>query len=227
VALLLLGCPRTWVEEGDRFFAQDDVQSALSLYRRMERTYGSTPATQIRIGNALYRMLEPDRAAAAYLEALRHLEPHDQQARFVASFNLGNSLLEQKRYTEARDQFWGALRANPDSLEAKFNYEWAAQRSEPFELPPPPPVRGDPPPGSPGAGDGEAPSEDGSMGPSRPGSAARERTDAERRAAPQLSEAEARRWLETIEDSIEAPLRRQVADSLGAGPQRRLGGQTW
>ena len=47
------------------------------------------------------------------------------------------------------------------------------------------------------------------------------------RSAPRLQETEARRWLETIEDSMDSPLRRQVAEELGSERTPRIAGQTW
>lgn len=226
LALGLVGCPQGWVQEGDANFADGKVQEALSLYRRMERTYGVAPDTQIRIGNALYRMDEPDRASAAYLEALRRLEEKDGGARFVASFNLGNSLLQQEHFDEAREQFWTALREDPRSLEAKFNYEWAAARTAPPEPPPPAPPSPNSAPAD-GAGEGEATDADGASGESSGQGVRESRELREPQAAPDLSETEARRWLETIEDALDAPLRRQVNESLGAKPRRRVAGQTW
>lgn len=227
-ALTLLACPQTDLQQADARLAEDAPAEALSLYRRLERRMGREPETQIRIGNALYRLGEHDRSAAAYLEALRHLQLEDGDERFVASFNLGDTLLTRERYVEARDQFWTALLERPDSLEAKFNYEWAGERAS--ELPPAPAPQVQSPTPAPGAGGdegaGEASDESGGE-PALNSSLARQTTQLRPpQAAPQLTEREAERWLESIEDSMEGPLRRQVNQSLGPG-RRRLGGQTW
>jgi Ca-activated chloride channel family protein len=227
LTLLLLGCPDSWVQEGDLLLGEGDPQEALSLYRRHERAYGTHADTQIRIGNALYRLDLPDRSAASYLEALRKLGVEDRDERFVASFNLGNTLLLRERFTEARDPFWTALLERPDSIAAKFNYEWALSHSEPEpELPPAPPDPENKVSGS-GQGEGGESDEEGEAdGMGAKGSRQVER-ELPPRAAPTLNPEEARRWLETIEDSMETPLRRQVTEELGAGPLRPPGGQTW
>ncbi len=224
-ALLLLGLgPRSWLQEGDEHLANGEPQQALSLYRRMERTHGARPDTHIRIGNALYRMEDHGRAAAVYLEALRHVALEESEARFIASFNLGNTLLVRERYEEAREHFWTALLENPDSLEAKFNYEWASERIPPPRAPQPPPESPLPPQSGADAGEVEAQApEDGPGGKS----GGRQTQLARQRAAPALSESEAQRWIETIEDSVHEPLRRQATEALGSGPRGQRGGQTW
>jgi tetratricopeptide (TPR) repeat protein len=227
LSLLLAGCPPSLLQDGDAQLARGEAQEALSLYRRSERRQGPTPSTRIRVGNALYRMDEHGRSAGAYLEALRHLRVGDHEQRFVASFNLGNTLLIREQYREARDQFWTALLEDPDSLEAKFNYEWASERVRPEPELPPPPARAPEDAPSSGRGDGEA-SADHDAGD--PGTTRREARSERRlppRAAPELSEEEAQRWLASIEDKVGGPLRSQVTQELGAGPPRRLGGQTW
>jgi Ca-activated chloride channel family protein len=227
LALVLAGCPASRLQDGDRELARGEAQQALSLYRRTERSQGPTPSTRIRVGNALYVMEEHDRSAAAYLEALRHLRIGDREQRFVASFNLGNTLLIRERHREARDQFWTALLERPDSLEAKFNYEWASERIRPEpELPPPPAQAPEDAPSS-GHGEGEASDDRDGGDPGRTRSEARSDRRLPPRAAPMLSEEEAQRWLASIEDQVGAPLRSQVSQELGAGPPRRLGGQTW
>ncbi|MEE8556862.1 MAG: VWA domain-containing protein [Myxococcota bacterium] len=211
VALLLVAAgPSGWLVEGDAMLARGEAREALSLYRRIERTSGASPSTQIRIGSALYRLGKLSAASGAFLEALRHLEGEDLEARFVAAFNLGTALLAQERYREARDALWAALVARPDSLETKFNYEWALER-----LPP----QDEPVAGSPREAD---PSSDGEAGESgQPTSGEVDRERAEQR----LTQEEAERWLRSLDENPIEPLRRQIASELeGRG---RSGGQAW
>ncbi len=225
LALVSLGLgPSSWLGEGDEQLASGEAQQALSLYRRNARAYGSSVPARIRIGNALYRLDQHDRAAASYLEALREVTLYEHDARFVASFNLGNALLAQQRYAEARDHFWTALLERPASLEAKFNYEWATERMR--ELEPPPTPELPTPPSDAGEGDGPS-ADDGGAGDGgdRPGQQAI--AGNRQRGAPELREAEARRWLETIEDQVGEPLRRQAAQSLGSSGRTRGPGQIW
>ncbi len=213
VALLLLAAgPHTWLREGDAQLARGEAREALSLYRRAERTSGPSAASQIRIGNALYRLGQASPASGAYLDALRGLESDDREARFIAAFNLGTVLLAQERYREARGALWTALLARSDDLEAKFNYEWAVERLPPEE--------------EPTAGVSGEPSEnterDESPAPSPPESSER------REAAPaELGPGEGERWLRSIREDPAEPLRQQIAERLEGGRRRPPGGQTW
>jgi Ca-activated chloride channel family protein len=215
IALLGAGAPG-WLREGDAMLERGEARAALSTYRRVERTSGETAATRIRVGNALYRMGQLGSASASFLDALRQLGPDDRDARFVAAFNLGTSLLAQERYGEARDAFWTALLARPERREAKFNYEWAVERIEPEEHPAA---------ASPRRPDSEPHERDREMaGPypsPPPGAEEREHSP------PPLEEHEAKRWLRAIEDRPLEPLRQQIAERLESEGRRAPGGQTW
>lgn len=213
LTLSLLSCgPRSWIEEGDRLLEGGQVREALAQYRKAERAIGVAPLTSIRIGNAYYRMGESRRAATAYLEALRGLGPEDDTARFTASFNLGNTLLERSHYPEARDAFWVALRGRPSSLEAKFNYEWALERVEPTTPPPLP-------------GAAQRPADAEAIGPSA--SVARAEGETRRKGgdsrSSRIDPSEAQRWLSSLEEPLAEPLRREIAQQMGGDKE----GQTW
>jgi Ca-activated chloride channel family protein len=214
--LTLLGVgPLSWLAEGDALLAQGQPREALSLYRRAERHLGETPQTQIRVGNALYRLGELDDAAAAWLASLRRLEPSDRALRFTAAFNLGTVLLAREQWGEARDAFWSAMLEDPDDLEAKFNYEWALERLEPEPDVPVPP--------SPDPSDAEE-ARDASSGEQRMQEP--ERSERRERNAEPISREEAERWLRGLEERVDQPLRKQMAADAQPG-ERARGGQSW
>jgi tetratricopeptide (TPR) repeat protein len=203
----------SWLEDGDAALAANKPDEALALYREAERARGGDAGTQIRIGNALFRLQRIEQSASAYLEALRALGPDDREARFVASFNLGNALVAQKHYEEARDAYWSALLAMPDSTEAKFNYEFAVEKI--LELPPVPETE----PSDDAQRESEQP---------QPGEAG----DAPGRGEPQpapggLDEREAQAWLETLEEPVGDALERQITNEFDGKPRARPGGKTW
>jgi tetratricopeptide (TPR) repeat protein len=205
-----------WITAGDRLLEAQEARKALSMYRKAERKAGAGPLTSIRIGNAHYRLDEDRRSAGAYLEALRGVDAEDHSARFVASFNLGNTFLRRSLYAEARDAFWAALRERPENLAAKFNYEWAYQHAQTEVVPPSPSGSARPP-------ESRAQS-DSPPGSSAPGATAREPAAA-RRAG--LEPAEAQRWLESLEETLAEPLRREIERSLPPGRHGPRQGQTW
>lgn len=208
------GPTASWLAQGDAALAEGRPEEALALYREAERTRGGEARTQIRIGNALYRLARTDQAASAYLEALRVVASDDAAARFAASFNLGNTLVLQKHYEEARDAYWAALLADPSSAEAKFNYEWALERlaQEPETPPTPEEPRENEP-------ERDAPE------PS-PSPAAQNAAES-RPSAQGLDERAAERWLATLEEPVGEALRQQVTNEFDGRPRARPGGKTW
>jgi tetratricopeptide (TPR) repeat protein len=207
------GPASSWIAEGDEALEAGRAEEALSLYREAERTRGNEAGTQIRIGNALFRLDRVDQAASAYLEALRAVEPEDHDARFAASFNLGNTLVSRKHFEEARDAYWAALLARPESAEAKFNYEWAVERI--VEIPPAPESEPSPEPER----ESEAPE------PS-PDSSASGRGEPEP-APGGLDEREAQQWLSTLEEPVGNALKQQVTNEFEGQPRARPGEKTW
>jgi tetratricopeptide (TPR) repeat protein len=207
------GPASSWLTQGDAALASGHPEEALALYREAERTLAGDSRTQIRIGNALFRLERIDQAAGAYLEALRAVGPDDSEARFAASFNLGNTLVAQKHFEEARDAYWAALLAVPSSVEAKFNYEFSLERI--LEIPPVPETE----PSQNAQRDRDSPQPDSSgdsaaRGEPQPSSAG-------------LDEHEAQAWLETLEEPVGEALRRQVTNEFNGKPRARPGAKTW
>jgi Ca-activated chloride channel homolog len=204
----------TLIARGDAAMANDKPDEALSLYHEAASTLDRDARLSIRIGNALFRLDRVDQAASSYLEALRILSSDDPEARFTASFNLGNAFVARQHFEEARDAYWAALVAKPTSLEAKFNYEWAVDHIQP--LPPPPePAPSDKPKRDDESG-GKGESSD-----SRP---------QQRSAKPEkgsLDEQEAQRWLDTLDEPVGDALRQQITNATNGRPRARPGGKTW
>jgi Ca-activated chloride channel family protein len=208
-----IGPLSSWLEDGDAALAAGKPDEALALYREAERARGADARTQIRIGNSLFRLERVEQAASAYLEALRTLRSDDAEARFAANFNLGNTLVAQKHFEEARDAYWSALLAVPDSREAKFNYEFALEKI--LAIPPVPETE----PNQDAQSDAESP---------QPAQA----DDAPGRGEPQpapggLDEREAQAWLETLEEPVGQALERQVTNEFDGKPRARPGSKTW
>jgi len=201
------------IAEGDADLADGRADQALVLYRQAEWLRPGDARLKIRIGNALFDLGQVDQASSAYLDALRRVEPDDAEARFAASFNLGNALVAKKHFEEARDAYWTALLANPGSVEAKWNYEFAAKQVQ--ELPPVP--QPDP--------DAEPSKENDASGQGSPSKNA-QRTEPKPQKG-SLDEREAQRWLDTLEEPVADALRQQVTNASGGKTRARPGGPTW
>ena len=213
LATAAFGPASSWLARGDAALAAGRPEDALALYREAERTQRDDARTQIRIGNALFRLERIDQAASAYLEALRAVGTSDDAARFAASFNLGNALVAQKHFEEARDAYWSALLTDSSSVEAKWNYEWAQERI--LEMPPVPETE----PNQDSQRDSESPQpapsgESPGRGEPQPSSGG-------------LDPHEAQAWLDSLEEPVGDALRRQVTNEFDGRPRARPGGKTW
>jgi Ca-activated chloride channel homolog len=202
------------VSRGDAALAAGHPDAALALYHEAAATLDRDPRLSIRIGNALYRLDRTEQAASSYLEALRLLTSEDSEARFAASFNLGNTFVAKQHFEEARDAYWAALIANPQSLEAKFNYEWAVEH-----IVPTPPVPEPDPASAPKKEDRDSGKGESSQSRPQQGDARPERGS--------LDEQEARRWLDTLDEPVGEALRQQITKETGGRPRARPGGKTW
>ncbi len=202
------------IARGDAALAAGKPDEALSLYHEAAATRERDAGLSIRIGNALFRLERLDQAASAYLEALRILESDDPDARFAASFNLGNTFVAKQHFEEARDAYWAALVARPSSLEAKFNYEWAVEHIQ--EIPPVP----QPDPTT------EPKREDKDSGQGESSDSRPRRSDA-RPEHGDLDQQEAQRWLDTLDEPVGDALRQQVTNATGGKARARPGGKTW
>jgi tetratricopeptide (TPR) repeat protein len=203
------------IARGDDALAHDKPDEALSLYHEAAATLDRDARLSIRIGNALFRLERLDQAASAYLEALRILESDDPEARFAASFNLGNTFAARQHFEEARDAYWAALVARPASLEAKFNYEWAVAHIQPLPpIPDPPPSSAPKRPDKDSSGKGES-----NESRPQPSEARPERGS--------LDPQEAQRWLDTLDEPVGDALRQQITNATGGRARARPGGKTW
>jgi tetratricopeptide (TPR) repeat protein len=201
------------IAQGDTALADGRAEEALGLYRQAEESRPDDARLEIRIGNALFALGRTDQASGAYLDALRKVDPDDAEARFAAGFNLGNALVAKKHFEEARDAYWSALLAEPNSVEAKWNYEFAAKQIQ--ELPPVP----QPDPSA-------APKkENDSAG--QGGQSQQARRSESRPEKGSLDEHEAERWLDTLDEPISEALRQQVSNATGGKARARPGGRTW
>jgi len=203
------------VARGDEALEAGKPDEALALYHEAAATLERDPRLSIRIGNALYRLERIDQAASSYLEALRLLSSDDPEARFAASFNLGNTFVAKQHFEEARDAYWAALVADPTSLEAKFNYEWAVAHILPTPPPPPQPEPSNEP---------KQRDRDSGQGES---SDPRPRQSDARPERGSLDQQEARKWLDTLDEPVGDALRQEITNATGGRPRAHPGGKTW
>ena len=63
--------------------------------------------------------------AAALFDKINSMDAMDKKTKAKAYHNLGNSLLQQKKYQESIDAYKNALKINPSDKDTKYNLEYA------------------------------------------------------------------------------------------------------
>jgi Ca-activated chloride channel family protein len=138
VALLVLALParaRAAETEGDELFRARRYAEAAEAYRREIMRGDRSPRVQYNYGTALILAGRADEGIETLERAA--LSP-DLETRYRALFNLGYVFLQRGRSLEgdaatqafaaAVDAYKRALRARPDEIDAKWNYELARRR---------------------------------------------------------------------------------------------------
>lgn len=206
-------------EKGNARFEDGDLDAALQAYTEAGVAAPDAPEIQYNIGNVLYRLGDWDGAAEQYARAEASAEP---VLRPDASFNLGDALFRREDYAGAAQAFRRALEARPDDEDAKRNLELALRALEADRS------RGGPDDGGERSDEEPEPSRGGAP-ESRPDSGGGEREEAEPRAqepSPRgdsegMTEEEARRLLNRLEDEEHDGVRRELKRALaGAETQR-------
>jgi len=142
------------VARGNRHYDAGAFQAAIDAYEKALGQGGDAAKIHFDIGTALYKLGEPlepgnertvllDRAEAEFRLGA---DTSDGRLKASAYHNLGNAHFVRERYRDAIDAYKRALRANPESDDARYNLELALRKLERDE---PPQSQPQPDPGQP------------------------------------------------------------------------------
>ncbi len=115
-----------FVRKGNKAFEKADYSAAAESYRRgVEKNIYSYEAN-FNLGDALYEQEEYESAANQF-DLLR--QPGTDKNKLAKVYhNLGNSLLEQQKYSESVEAYKEALRNNPSDVDTRYNLVYAQQK---------------------------------------------------------------------------------------------------
>jgi Ca-activated chloride channel family protein len=114
------------IEEGNRLLQAGKAEDALKSFDRAVETLPGEPIAHYDRGVALYQLGKFPEAQKEFLRASE--EGHDPGLKADAYYNMGNSLLKQKRAKDALDAYKHTLGLRPDDRRAKWNLELALRQ---------------------------------------------------------------------------------------------------
>lgn len=113
------------LREGNKLYNEQKYIEADSLYRKgMEKAPSVEGA--FNLGDALYKQGKFDEAAQQFQTIAS--QDVDKEIKSKAYHNLGNSLLQSKKYEESINAYKNALRTNPSDEETKYNLAYAQKK---------------------------------------------------------------------------------------------------
>lgn len=113
-----------YVYEGNQRYVEQQYEEAQKSYRKALESNPQNIKAAFNLGNAFYRTRNWDQSLASYRNVLAgsHVS-REMQARTF--HNTGNTLMEQKKYKEAIEEYKKSLRIDPDSYDTKYNLAYA------------------------------------------------------------------------------------------------------
>lgn len=114
---------RKHIREGNKQYEKNKYDDAAISYRKSLEENARSYEGAFNLGAVSYKQNKYEDAVNQY-ELLTHQES-DKNITAMAYHNLGNSLLQSKRYEESIKAYKNALRNNPSDLDTKYNLAYA------------------------------------------------------------------------------------------------------
>lgn len=114
---------RADIRQGNRAYYEGKYPEAEVGYKRALEKNISSYEANFNLAGALYKQGRYDDAAATYQRLVQDGTDLERQA--SAYYNMGNTLVKQRKLDEAIEAYKNALRLVPDDKEAKFNLAYA------------------------------------------------------------------------------------------------------
>ncbi len=115
---------REYIRKGNRLYEKSEFAGSEGMYRRAQAQERSTYDSGFNLGDALYKQGRFTEAANEFSRVSTGNET-DTLRQAQSFYNLGNSLLKDKKYEESIKAYINSLKLNPGNLEAKHNLAFA------------------------------------------------------------------------------------------------------
>jgi|GEM_PF-350211 len=115
-----------YTREGNRRYEKQQYDKAEELYNKANRQDPNSFAAIFNKGDALYKQGKFEEAQRQFEILAQRSSTSDTMA--LVHHNVGNTLLQQKKYQESIDAYKKALRLNPGDDEARYNLAYAQKK---------------------------------------------------------------------------------------------------
>ena len=115
---------RKLIRDGNKLYKEKKFSDAEVKYKKsLNLNKNSVPGTY-NLGNAYYKQGKFDEASQQYQSIFSDKNASDAQ-KAQAYHNIGNSLLQEKKYPESIDAFKNSLKMNPKDNDTRYNLAYA------------------------------------------------------------------------------------------------------
>ncbi|NOR86572.1 MAG: tetratricopeptide repeat protein [Bacteroidales bacterium] len=126
--LLKAQSEKTLVRQGNREFTNGQFNEAEINYRKALDKNPISYKAQFNLGDAMYEQENYEKAAEVFSQS--NLKGQSNIEKSNTYYNHGNSMLKAGKLDEAIASYKQALRENPSNEEARYNLEYARQKSQ-------------------------------------------------------------------------------------------------
>jgi len=115
---------RKLIRDGNKLYKEKKFSDAEVQYRKSLGVNKNSIPGNYNLGNAYYKQGKFDEASQQYQSALSGSNLNDDQ-KAKALHNIGNSLLESRKYPESIEAFKNSLKLNPKDNDTRYNLAYA------------------------------------------------------------------------------------------------------
>jgi Ca-activated chloride channel homolog len=117
---------KKFIRKGNREYDKNKFPESEISYRKAVDTNKQSPDAVFNTGDALYKQNKFEDAGKQFVESTS--QTNDKLKKSDGYYNLGNSLLQTKKFPESIDAYKNSLKLNPGNIQAKYNLAYAADQ---------------------------------------------------------------------------------------------------
>lgn len=112
------------IRSGNKLYSEKKYNEAEVSYRKSLAAEKENKAGQYNLGNAFYKQGNFENSSKQYEQLLQRKDLSNEQ-KSNALHNMGNSLLQEKKYPESINAFKESLKLNPKDNDTRYNLAYA------------------------------------------------------------------------------------------------------